>query len=166
MEITLEMLLKSRDKRWKQIKHLCNNNTHTIMCLTVVMPGTIKRNLHSLIASQAALCEIINTFGDHIVKSEVKDLSTGFEGYFIVDLSPVEAKKMACKIEDSHPLGRLFDIDVFDNNAMPLSRTELGFNPRQCIVCDNEARFCMRNHTHTQQEIHSVINQMVNEYAQ
>ena len=47
-----------------------------------------------------------------ILFEEVRDLETGFEAYFVVDMAPLEAKQLCCRIEDSHPLGRLMDIDV------------------------------------------------------
>ena len=51
---------------------------------------------------------------------ELRDLETGYEGFFLVAMSPVEAKRLACQIEDSHPLGRLMDLDVIVSAGQPL----------------------------------------------
>lgn len=46
MEITLEELLKSRDERHAhQMELLKEHEGLTLVCLTVVMPGSVKRNV-------------------------------------------------------------------------------------------------------------------------
>lgn len=77
----------------------------------------------------------------------------------------LEAKRVAVEIEDTHPLGRLFDIDVIDAQGIPVSRDRVGGQPRRCLVCDYEARYCMRMRWHTQEEIWARIKQMTDDYA-
>lgn len=169
MEITLEDLLLSRDERHSlQQEILAQHPVGTLLCLTVIMPGNVKRNLHSLIVAQAAVTAVLGRLGDHIKWSHARDLTTGYEAYFVVDMSAREAKLAACSIEDSHPLGRLFDIDVLtpQGDGAPLSRREVGCAPRRCLLCGNEARWCMRNHTHSTQQLQSHIQQMVEAYVQ
>ena len=80
-------------------------------------------------------------------------------------MNPMEAKKLSCQIEDSHPLGRLFDIDILAADGTPLSREQVGDTPRQCLLCEHESRWCIRNHTHTQAELHTRINEMIEDYV-
>ena len=87
---------------------------------------------------------------------------TGFEAYFVVDMQPEEAKRICCGIEDSHPLGRLMDMDVIVDGK-PLSRGDIGLPERRCLVCENPARLCMRAHTHSQEEIQDAINALFKE---
>ena len=93
-------------------------------------------------------------------------MPTGYEAYFITSMPALQAKRIACDIEENHPLGRLFDIDVLDSNMRPVSRTDINLAQRKCLICDNEARFCMRNHTHTKQDIDNKIAQMITDYVQ
>lgn len=93
-----------------------------------------------------------------------RDLETGYEAYLITPLPLLVAKRIAIKIEDTHPLGRLFDIDIIDKDGVPVSRDRVGSRPRRCLVCDREARYCMRMRWHTQEEIWERINAMVDEY--
>ncbi|MBR1475646.1 MAG: citrate lyase holo-[Muribaculaceae bacterium] len=166
MEITLDMLLASRDSRQaKQMALMSAHPGHTLVCLTVVMPGAVKRNLHSLIVANAALTAVLECFRQCLVDIEVRDLVTGYEAYLVVDMNPMEAKKLSCQIEDSHPLGRLFDIDILAADGTPLSREQVGDTPRQCLLCEHESRWCMRNHTHTQAELHTRINEMIEDYV-
>ena len=97
---------------------------------------------------------------------EELDLETGYEAYLLVSLSIPEAKAIACNVEEQHPLGRLFDVDVIQKDGAPASRKTIGRVPRRCLLCDRDARYCMRNHSHTQEEIHKRIDQLVADYVQ
>ena len=137
----------------------------SLLCLTVIMPGSVKRNRLSLAVARAATEAIRVEFGDNITQMEERDLETGFEAYVLVSLPTLEAKQTACRIEENHPLGRLFDIDVVAPDGTPLSRASVGAQPRRCLLCDNEARFCMRQHAHTQEELMARIQELVTDWC-
>ncbi len=167
MEITLDMLLESREKRWQLQRQLIQDNPElTLVCLTVIMPGNVKRNAQSLVVAHAAVEAIQEAFGQSIQWQREQDLSTGYEGYYLVDMSMIACKRLACEIEDNHPLGRLFDIDVINTHVEPVSRSVIGREGRKCLLCDQDARYCMRNHTHTRDELQQKIQQMIEAYAQ
>ena len=131
--------------------------------LTVVMPGPIKRNGLSLTIGHAAVETLAEAFGQ---KPTVRDLRTGFEAYLLTSLDCRKAKLTACNIEDTHPLGRLFDIDVIDRQGRPIERSSLGQPQRRCLLCDHEARYCMRSRSHTREEVMRRIEEMVSNYVQ
>ena len=171
--ITLHELLASRDARHAtQQKLLAEHPGKTLVCLTVVMPGNVKRNHQSLCAANAAVEAIreafhLNDMSDaerEAVLTE-RDLNTGYEAYLITPLPLLEAKRIAVTIEDTHPLGRLFDIDVINSDGIPVARNDIGEKPRRCLVCEHEARYCMRMRWHTQEEIWAKINEMVDLYT-
>ena len=58
-----------------------------------------------------------------------------------------------CLLEDSVALGRLFDIDVIQTDGMKISRTDLGFSTRKCLICNQEAFVCSRARTHSVKEL-------------
>ncbi len=166
MEITLDQLLESREQRSALQRELLDKYPDaTLVCLTVIMPGKVKRNSFSLITAGAALQQVTERYGNTLIYLSTRDLATGYEAYAVTTMSREQAKRLACDIEDSHPLGRLFDIDVIEPDGSPLPRTAVGHGPRQCLLCDNEARYCMRNHTHTQQELQAHIVQLINDYV-
>lgn len=166
MKITLETLLASRETRaGHQMELLRKNPGRTLLCLTVIMPGETKRNLQSLVVAGAAVSALIARFGSDMIGLETRDLPTGYEAYLLTSIPVEDAKRAVCRIEDTHPLGRLFDIDVISPDGTPVSRMEVGESPRKCLLCDNEARFCMRNHSHTKEELMAKIERMVEEYA-
>ena len=201
--VTLNELLASRDSRHAmQQKLLAEHSGKTLVCLTVVMPGSVKRNHQSLVVAHAAVEQMIRSYelgvrndelrvtndelgvtndelgvtNDELeVKSDElgvryggrlieRDLETGYEAYLITPLPLLEAKRIAVQIEDTHPLGRLFDIDIIDKDGVPVSRDRVGSRPRRCLVCDREARYCMRMRWHTQEEIWERINAMVDSW--
>ena len=184
MPITLDELLASRDARHAmQQKLMAEHSGKTLVCLTVVMPGSVKRNQQSLTVARAAVKSMrkaYNISDDLLPETELltnelkaeageclveRDLNTGYEAYLITPLPLLEAKRVAVDIEDTHPLGRLFDIDVIDAQGIPVSRDRVGGQPRRCLVCDHEARYCMRMRWHTQEEIWARIKQMTDDYA-
>lgn len=184
MPITLDELLASRDARHAmQQKLMAEHSGKTLVCLTVVMPGSVKRNQQSLTVARAAvkaMRKAYNISDDLLPETELltnelkietreclveRDLNTGYEAYLITPLPLLEAKRVAVDIEDTHPLGRLFDIDVIDAQGIPVSRDRVVGQPRRCLVCDHEARYCMRMRWHTQEEIWARIKQMTDDYA-
>ena len=184
MPITLDELLASRDARHAmQQKLMAEHSGKTLVCLTVVIPGSVKRNQQSLTVARAAvkaMRKAYNISDDLLPETELltnelkietreclveRDLNTGYEAYLITPLPLLEAKRVAVDIEDTHPLGRLFDIDVIDAQGIPVSRDRVGGQPRRCLVCDHGARYCMRMRWHTQEEIWARIKQMTDDYA-
>lgn len=127
------------------------------------MPGAEKRNALSLTVAHAAVEALRSAFSPSFL--EERDLPTGYEAFLLTTLSPLEAKRHAVELEESHPLGRLFDVDVFarDNDG-PISRTVINCAPRRCLLCEEEARLCMRRHTHSHEELMARIREMVEEW--
>ena len=168
-EITLNQLLESRDRRVeRQAALLAGNPGSTLICLTVQFPGTVKRSPESLIVAEAGVDALLDGFGSHVRMLRKYDLETGFEAFLLVDLSPENAKKTACDIENTHPLGRLMDIDVIvpsENGPVPLSREELGFPPRLCLLCNLPVRECMRKKSHSKEELLEAMKRMVDSYC-
>ena len=162
MPVTLEQLLQSRDNRAKHQKDLLESHPgRSLLCMTVQLPGSEKRNETSLAIAKAGVKAVREAFEPEY--EELKDLETGYEAFFLVSLSGEEAKRAACHIEDTHPIGRLMDLDVVTSHG-PAGRESLGYKPRKCLLCDNEVRYCMRAKTHSKEELLSRIEQMLKEY--
>lgn len=69
-------------------------------------------------------------------------------------MAAVCAPAMALKqhmstLKMSHPLGRLWDIDIIDSDGKSLSRRELGHPARPCLICQQDAHLCARGKHHT-----------------
>ena len=158
----MEQLLESRDARAAhQQELLAAHPSASLVCLTVQLPGPEKRNALSLTIGQAGLEALRERFpASHY---EVRDLETGYEVYMLVREGALEAKRMCCELEESHPLGRLMDMDVLGAEG-PVSRSRLGLPERCCLLCGQPVRYCMRAKNHSREELLLRIKQMVEEY--
>ncbi len=166
MSISLEQLLESRDARCRHQKELLASHPgDTLICLTVQFPGPQKRCAASLVVGGAGLAALLDKFGSVAHFTQVRDLETGYEAYLLVPLPAMLVKRLCCEIEDTHPLGRLMDIDVMETGHL-LDRASIGLPPRRCLLCDNEVRYCMRAKTHSQAELLAKIEQMVSSYCE
>ena len=163
MEITLDQLLQARDNRYaRQLALTKDWPDRTLVCLTVVLPGPVKRDARSLKVAAAAVDAVREVLVP--VYRELYDLETGYEGYFIVDGALLDVKKACCGIENEHPYGRLMDLDVIEptgETVAPVSRDRVGEKPRRCLLCDRPARECMRAHTHSFVEIVQTIDKIL-----
>lgn len=159
--ITLTELLESRDaRRDLQLRLLADNPGHTLAVGTVIVPGNIKRNDDSLIIAQAMI-KAIEMSDAMLTPCIVRDLPTGFEAYYTSPLSPDKVKTITSEIENTHPLGRMMDIDIFTTDGTQVSRTGQGDAPRRCLLCGKDARICMRAFSHTQEELLAEIHRRV-----
>ena len=163
--VTLDRLLQSREERHlHQMSLLQLYPGKTLVSMTVIMPGPVKRDSRSLTVARAGEDALKDAFRERILRMEARDLETGYECYLVTDIPQDDAKRICCGIEDTAPLGRLFDLDVIGEDGVPLGRSGFGFPPRRCLVCDREARYCMRNHTHTLEELFARIDKMIADY--
>lgn len=159
---TLQDILSARDQRAASQRLLLERHRQPVLSMTVVMPGPVKRNVTSLFIAQVGSALIEESF--KASESIVNDKETGFEALYAIPLPPEELKRMAVAIEDSHPLGRLLDLDVIAPDGTPLSREALGLLPRRCLVCGDHAHACVRSRRHTITEVLAVIERMVADY--
>lgn len=161
--VTLEQLLLSRDRRAvRQSDWVRENPDGVLVCLTVILPGAVKRDGRSLKVARAAVKAVRERLSP--VKEECLDLETGFEGYFIVPGELLDVKRACCAIEDNHPFGRLMDLDALEESGgmvSPVSRDRVGMEPRRCLVCGRPARECMRSRKHSGEELLRKIDELL-----
>ncbi len=77
----------------------------------------------------------------------------GWEAYIAAGGDPLEIKRALVPLEESSPVGRLFDIDVLREDGSKVSREELGLEGRTCLICGKPARECARSRTHSVAEL-------------
>jgi holo-ACP synthase len=167
MPITLEELLASRDaRRQRELRYLAEYPDLALLVLTIVVPGSEKRTPAAIVVAKAAMEALHQEFDTSIRHELIKDLNTGYEAFLLLDMGREEAKRRAIAIEDTHPLGRLMDIDIIGADGIPLGRGAMNRSPRRCILCGNDARICMRAKSHTPAQMDAKINNLVDEYIQ
>ena len=161
-QITLMELLDAKEKRSHTQMRLLKSFGCTLVCLTVNYVGDIKSNdITKTIFNQGARA-IVDSFT--VEYYCINLLSTGEEGFFVVDYDATTAKKLVAKIEEMHPLGRFMDIDVFDQDGAQITRQQINEPPRKCLLCDRDARECYLLRSHTPQQLKDFIDSAVIEF--
>ena len=165
-QVTLEDMLRARDWRQNRQKELHGRWPEaSVVVLTVVAPGSEKRNRNTAVVASAAGDALSDLFASTSLLWQMRDLPTGFELWIVSTLSPSEAKKLAVGVEQTHPLGRLMDIDVIGPDLRPVSRAALGLPERSCLICGDNARVCMRAGRHSYSDLLKNISETVDAYV-
>ncbi|MDE6218351.1 MAG: citrate lyase holo-[acyl-carrier protein] synthase [Muribaculaceae bacterium] len=152
--ITLDQLLASRDlRRERQLRWLSEYPELSLIVLTVNIPGNVKQTPESYDIGMEGVRLLREALQGRICRMTVNDFNTGFEAFLLADVSGEEAKSLAIGIEDTHPLGRLMDIDVIGHDGVPMSRSSMGHTGRRCLICGEDARICMRAGRHSVAEL-------------
>jgi len=180
--VSLEQLLSSREVRAHRQREWLESHSRPLISFTINMVGDVKVNTISKIAFERGVAVITGSFQRqhhfdginenvtedrnaeqigtraHICHYQSFNLDTGYEFFAAVDaISAQDLKTKMVQIEDKHPLGRLFDIDVIDVDGFALSRDNMGLPRRQCIICNDDAKICTRSRRHSKQDI---VNKM------
>lgn len=154
MEVTLQDILLARENRVAKQKELLIRFGKPLICFTMNIAGPVKCNDDILWGFRLGKRWLDIQLADlSVLHYEEHILPTGCEGYYAVDASADVLKHRTVQIEDSAPVARLFDMDVLDAGGRKLERSELGFAPRKCLICDLNAHICGRSRTHSVEQL-------------
>lgn len=165
MKVSLEQILAARDNRQRKRLSLSAETGLPVVVLTVNYPGETKSDEISDYIFEIGIQAVCEELLDEVKDLSVFDAVTGNEAFFAVNCDDVKTlKQRMCAIEDWHFLGRLFDIDVYDEKGRQLSRNGLGIKQRKCLVCERDARSCARSRAHPVDGLLQKIKAMKEEY--
>jgi triphosphoribosyl-dephospho-CoA synthetase len=82
--------------------------------------------------------------------------------YYVLNEVGNVVKEKTILIEEKNHLGRLVDLDVFNEAA--ITRKDLQCEMRKCLICDNYAHICARSKAHSDIEVFDKINEIINEF--
>lgn len=166
-EKALMEILASRESRARKQEQLIKNYKTSLISFTLNIPGREKDNeLYRAIHGEG-LSYILQVLGERkieVVYQEKEDKETGSEAFLLVDRKAYELKKITIEIEEDHPLGRIFDMDVFDKKGNQIGRSQVAAKPRTCLLCNKEVRLCMREKNHSYEELISKIEELGRKY--
>lgn len=150
--VTLEEMLDARERRSQVQEQILKMNPYPVISFTLNIAGPIKvfpLSIQTYEEGVALIRNHIKAWGLKIIHfEEIRD-KTGYEAFFSVKSQPKRLKEIMLSLENQSTLGRLFDIDVLDENGTKISRTELGLPERTCLLCDKDVFLCSRSRTHT-----------------
>ena len=161
MEKLMKRVLEAKEERSEFQKEFIARHQLPIISLTLNLPGGYE--LYSdwekvfRIASKA-----INIAFEGSVKHKHRRIGKwGPEGFWAIGMSAMLVKMKTVEIENKHPMGRIFDIDVLDENGKVLSRRDLFMEGRQCMVCDDFALLCYREKKHDYAEVRKSAEKII-----
>lgn len=151
-EITLSEILLVREERVEIQNALLDVYKAPVVSFTMNMAGPVKVTALSHRAFLWGMEQLRLGFVQNrmpVRKEHSRAFPTGDEGYFAVD-APAEAVKALCvEIEESNPMGRLFDMDVIGLDGKKLERGA----ERPCLVCGKPGRDCASRRLHSVAEL-------------
>ena len=160
----MDKILEAREKRSKLIKAKIDNSSVTNYTLII-----IKANVIGVNKSPYYAYLVINVFLKRI-KDNLNIINYEFyetvDGpFYLIEVKgeAKEVKHLCIDLEENHSLGRLVDLDVY-NNEGSISRRELGHGFRKCLICDDIAIKCMRNSKHTLTDLTNQANKIIRDY--
>ena len=159
-EVTILQMLEAREKRADLQKQLISIYKTPLICFTMNIAGPYKTSPIIERAFLEGMQLLKENFKKDIVHSESKISVTGCEAMLCVSSESQKVKDICVKIEESHPLGRLFDMDVLGVNGAKLERRNL----RGCIVCGKEGRECAAGRLHSVEELQQATNTIIDDY--
>ena len=165
LEISLDELLEAREQRQQHREELLKQYGKTVVCLMVNQPGAQKVTDASVLVFRAGQRQMQRLEAICLYKEE-RLLPTGWEGFWVFDEVALALKRQVIGWEEQHPLGRLWDIDVYDPVLGPLSRAELQLPPRQCLLCSAPGAECARSRRHTLFELDQEIQRRIENWQQ
>ncbi len=168
----LAQILAAREHRMLRLRQaLLDYPDAYLVSIKLNIPGPEKVSALTpqlLRVATACLEQRLNLAGIDIVHSEQQTTAAGEEAlYVLAPESEAEdpfhrrlrqkIKLLLVEIEDSDPLGRLFDLDLWQGNSQ-VKRSELGLPPRRCLLCEEAAVICAREQRHSLSELKQSID--------
>ncbi|MBQ4469368.1 MAG: citrate lyase holo-[Synergistaceae bacterium] len=159
-EINLEQMLARREVRAREQQIFLAKYNSPLISFSMNIPGPIKTN--ELIRRAFDIGEILLLDSLAKIHAEILDFretheDTGDELLLAVKSTPETLKDIAVNIEETSPIGRVFDIDVIDPQGNKLSRGTF----RKCLICGKQAQECARSRNHSVQEMQQAIEELL-----
>ena len=146
-----EKLLLRREARALRQRRWVRRHRLPLVSFTLNIPGPVKQSpLYARVHAEG-LGLLLRCLP--VAAYRKWDFSTGSEALLAVGMDARDLKRFAMRVEEGHPLGRLFDLDVLDEAGGKLSRRDLGAAPRRCLVCPRPAAECARSQRHPLPEL-------------
>ena len=165
--VELEDMLQAREERAAKQKSMIDKANCPVISFTLNIPGSVKHSSVLQKVFEIGCHQILLRL--HYLNGVIKDrqrnrVKTGWEEYFSIKEDAHVLKNMMVIIEDNHPLGRLFDIDVIGVDGQKVSRCDEGKERRKCFICGKDAQECARSRAHSISEMQKNIQTMIEDY--
>jgi holo-ACP synthase/triphosphoribosyl-dephospho-CoA synthase len=167
-EVSLEEVLRAREETAALQADLISRYRLPLISFTMNIAGEVKRNSLTDFAFDSGLAEVIGSFGKPVAHREARS-PAGSRIIFVYDIDPELLKRGCIGIEENHPAGRLFDLDVIAEDGKKISGKDVGApfkrDARKCIVCGGPVYICSRARAHGLDEVKEVTTSILKNFA-
>lgn len=155
MEVSLSDILAAREERVRLQQQYLHKYRCPLISFTMNIAGPIKNT--PLI--QRGFQEGLDNLRARLtIRAEyVEHSPTGCTAMLSVAMAAKELKAICVELEETSPIGRLFDMDVLDIDGTKLERPQM----RSCIVCGAPGRGCAARRVHSVTELQNATNQLL-----
>lgn len=157
----IEQILQAREIKQQQIQSFIKKY-HQAIVLSINYAGDIKCNDDTLYVFDYGHKILMDTFAINVY--EKHESYCGYYGIYYTKQNVDILKTKCIQLEDELPLGRLLDLDVYNEQGNALNRINYISTFRKCFICNNNAKTCGRNRTHSVQELESYFQLLVKKY--
>ncbi|WP_333650976.1 citrate lyase holo-[acyl-carrier protein] synthase [Lacrimispora sp.] len=164
--VTLEEMLCFREEKVRIQEELRDRHPgEAVVALGMNIPGPKKTSPHILLAFEEGEKTLDRLFPEKGLEvseeTEIKEKAGYLRFYSVKCPDALFIKSLMIQVEESHPLGRLFDIDVYDADGRGIGRGALGASPRKCLICGQDAKVCGRSRSHGLEELCEHVENMI-----
>lgn len=165
--LSLDALLAAKERRAVRQQTLMARHGVTLVSLTLVTPGPVKDTplyRRAMVEAQHAFSDLCRQRQWSIWEKQEFWPASGAESMWAVAVNALTIKAATTILEDQHPLGRLWDFDVFCPREGLIGRAQLGHPGRRCFVCEQPAHACSRSRRHPLPELIDRIEGSLHDY--
>lgn len=159
-EIDLIQMLNCRERRNFIQNELLDKYHCPVISFCMNIPGPIKTNQQireAFLEGRGALTAVLEKASIAVLQSFDIAEPTGDEWIAAVNADAAAVKELTMEIENRHPFGRLFDIDVIGVDGVKLSRPRY----RKCLICGKQAQECARMRAHSVPQMQEAVMKML-----
>lgn len=157
-EVTLSQVLALREDRvrWQGEMLACGL---PVISFSMNIAGPVKTSPLIRRAMADGVFLLRARLGETLRREERHPSPAGDTVLFSVDREPAALKEICLALEEEHPCGRLFDLDVIAPTGEKLAR------PRQrgCFVCGKEGSGCAARRLHSVEELQKRTHEILTE---
>ncbi|WP_380178769.1 citrate lyase holo-[acyl-carrier protein] synthase [Kalamiella sp. sgz302252] len=162
--VTLEALLAAKERRAGRQADWLARYRQPVISLTLVTPGAVKdsaRYRNTMGVALRACDQLLWQNCWKVLERQVLWLPTGAEALWCVAHPAAEIKAQCMRLEQNHPLGRLWDLDVICPHQGPIGRQSLGGGRRACLLCHRPAHACARSRRHPVAQVVASVEKII-----
>jgi holo-ACP synthase/triphosphoribosyl-dephospho-CoA synthase len=157
----MNAVLDAREARSELIHKLVNAYHESVVVAKLNVVGPVKQQSQFYWVLRQAMHHIEKTYKALILDKHIKDSADGPYVLYVIQAEPTLLKKAMIQFEASLPAGRLLDLDV--TREASVSRTQLGYPKRKCIICEEDADRCARSQAHDLESVLATMNDIANQ---